>query len=90
MTANGGFEVAFFGEYLEIERPHRLVRTEVFEVLPDVEAVSTTTFDETNGVTTLRIWAAIRARTSVMLPSPRGWRVASKPRLMSWKSSFGR
>ncbi len=55
MTANGGFEVAFFGEYLEIERPHRLVRTEVFEVLPDVEAVSTTTFDETNGVTTLRI-----------------------------------
>ena len=55
MTANGGFEVAFSGEYLEIDRPHRLMRTEVFELIPDAEAVSTTTFDEANGVTTLRI-----------------------------------
>jgi uncharacterized protein YndB with AHSA1/START domain len=55
MTANGGFEVAFSGEYLEIDRPRRLVRTEVFELIPDAEAVSTTTFDEANGVTTLRI-----------------------------------
>jgi len=55
MTANGGFEVAFSGQYLEIDRPHRLVRTEVFELIPDAEAVSTTTFDEANGVTTLRI-----------------------------------
>ncbi len=57
MTANGGFEVAFSGEYLEIDRPHRLVRTEVFELIPDAEAVSTTTFDESNGVTTLAILA---------------------------------
>ena len=57
MTANGGFEVAFSGEYLEIDRPHRLVRTEVFELIPDAEAVSTTTFDESNGVTTLTILA---------------------------------
>ena len=55
MIANGGFEVAFSGEYLEIDRPHRLVRTEVFELIPDAEAVSTTTFDEADGVTTLRI-----------------------------------
>jgi uncharacterized protein YndB with AHSA1/START domain len=55
MTANSGFEVAFSGEYLEIDRPHRLVRTEVFELIPDAEAVSTTTFDESNGVTTLKI-----------------------------------
>jgi uncharacterized protein YndB with AHSA1/START domain len=55
MTANGGFEVAFSGEYREIDRPHRLVRTEVFELIPDTEAVSTTTFDETDGVTTMRI-----------------------------------
>ena len=27
MIANGGFEVAFRGEYREIDRPHRLVRT---------------------------------------------------------------
>jgi uncharacterized protein YndB with AHSA1/START domain len=55
MTANGGFEVAFNGEYLEINRPHRIVRAEVFEPIPDAEAVSTITFDEVNGVTKLRI-----------------------------------
>ena len=55
MTANGGFTVAFSGEYLEIDPPHRFVRTEVFEMVPDAEAISTTTFDESNGVTTLRI-----------------------------------
>jgi uncharacterized protein YndB with AHSA1/START domain len=41
MTANGGFEVAFSGEYREIDRPRRLVRTEVF--------------DESDGVTTMKI-----------------------------------
>jgi len=55
MTANGGFEVAFSGEYREIDRPRRIVRTEVFEMFPDAEALSTITFDESNGVTTLRI-----------------------------------
>ncbi|MGD0880985.1 MAG: SRPBCC family protein [Acidimicrobiales bacterium] len=55
MIANGGFEVAFSGEYLEIDRPHRIVRTELFELVPDAESVSTTTFEEADGVTTLRI-----------------------------------
>lgn len=55
MTANGGFEVAFSGKYLEIDRPHRIVRTEVFEMVPDAESVSATTFNETDGVTTLAI-----------------------------------
>jgi len=55
MIANGGFEVAFSGEYREIDRPHRIVRTEVFEMFPDAEALSTVTFDESDGVTTLRI-----------------------------------
>ncbi len=55
MTANGGFEVAFSGVYREIERSHRLVRTEVFEMSPDAEALSTVTFDESDGVTTLKI-----------------------------------
>jgi uncharacterized protein YndB with AHSA1/START domain len=57
MTANGGFEVAFSGEYREIDRPHLLVRTEVFELFPDAEAVGTLTFEEAKGVTTLRILA---------------------------------
>ncbi len=55
MVANGGFEVAFSGEYREIDRPHLVVRTEVFELVPDAEGLSTTTFEEVDGVTTLRI-----------------------------------
>jgi uncharacterized protein YndB with AHSA1/START domain len=57
MTAHGGFEVAFSGVYREIDRPHRLVKTEVFELVPDAEAVSTTTLDESDGVTTMKILA---------------------------------
>jgi uncharacterized protein YndB with AHSA1/START domain len=57
MTAHGGFEVAFSGVYREIDRPHRLVKTEVFELVPDAEAVSTTTFEESDGVTTMKILA---------------------------------
>jgi uncharacterized protein YndB with AHSA1/START domain len=55
ITANGGFEVAFSGIFRVIERPHRIVRTEIFEMFPDAEALSTVTFDESNGVTTLKI-----------------------------------
>ncbi len=62
MTANGGFEVAFNGEYREIDRPRRLVRTEVFELVPDAEATSTTTFEETDGVTTMTILARYPSR----------------------------
>jgi uncharacterized protein YndB with AHSA1/START domain len=35
MVANGGFEVAFHGEYREVVPAERLVNTEVFEGLPD-------------------------------------------------------
>ncbi len=62
MTANGGFAVAFSGEFLEIDPPHRFVRTEVFEMVPDAEAINTTTFDETNGVTTLKILGRYRSQ----------------------------
>jgi len=55
MVANGGFEVAFRGEYREIDRPRRLVRTEIFEMFPESEALSTVTLEESDGVTTLRI-----------------------------------
>lgn len=55
MTANGGFEVAFHGQYREIVPDERIVSTEVFEGAPDAAAVSTATFAEQDGRTTLTI-----------------------------------
>ena len=51
MTARGGFEVAFHGEYLEIVPDERLVTTDVFEGMPGAEAVTTTVFTEEAGRT---------------------------------------
>src|ERR1700682_2710405 len=39
MTANGGFEVAFHGEYRDVVPNERVVSTEIFEAMPDIEAV---------------------------------------------------
>jgi uncharacterized protein YndB with AHSA1/START domain len=55
MVANGGFEVAFHGEYREIVPDERIVATEVFEGMPDAEALTTNTFTEEDGRTTLTI-----------------------------------
>jgi len=55
MTANAGFEVAFHGEYQEIVPAERIVWTEVFEGMPDAEAVATITFAETDGRTKVRM-----------------------------------
>ena len=53
MEAEGGFEVAFHGEYREIDPDERIVNTEVYEGMPDGEALNTTTFAEADGRTTL-------------------------------------
>lgn len=55
MVAEGGFEVAFHGEYREIVPDDRLVYTEVYEAMPEGEAVNTLTFTEAAGRTTLTI-----------------------------------
>ena len=61
MVADGGFEVAFHGEYREIVPNERIVSTEVYEMpgadpLPAAdEPVNTATFSETDGRTTLTI-----------------------------------
>ena len=55
MTAHGGFEVAFHGEFREIVENERLVNTEVFEGMPDAEALNVVTFAETDGRTTLEL-----------------------------------
>lgn len=54
MTANGGHEVAFHGEYSEVVPTDRLVTTEVFESMPDEGSVCETTFTDVDGRTRLR------------------------------------
>jgi uncharacterized protein YndB with AHSA1/START domain len=54
MTANGGFEVGFHGEYREIVPTERLVSTEAFEGMPDPDAhaaLCTVTLTEKDGRT---------------------------------------
>jgi len=58
MQADGGFEVAFHGEFTEVVPPERLVHTEVFEGMPDGDAAATLNtyaFAEEDGTTTLTL-----------------------------------
>jgi uncharacterized protein YndB with AHSA1/START domain len=55
MTANAGFEVAFHGEYREIVPAERMAWTEVFEGVPDAEALAAVTFTEAAGLTTVQM-----------------------------------
>jgi uncharacterized protein YndB with AHSA1/START domain len=55
LRANGGFDVAFHGIYKEIVPEQRIVSTEVFEGMPEAEALNTTSFEEVGGCTTLSI-----------------------------------
>ena len=48
-------EVGFHGEYREIDGPHRLVSTEVYEGFPDAEALNTLALEERDGVTTMTV-----------------------------------
>ena len=50
-----GHEVAFRGEYRELVENERIVSTELYEAMPDEEALSTITFTEEAGLTTLTI-----------------------------------
>lgn len=53
MVVEGELEVGFHGEYRKITPNEQIVSTEVFEAMPDGEALVTTTLTETNGRTTL-------------------------------------
>jgi uncharacterized protein YndB with AHSA1/START domain len=58
MEANGGVEVAFHGEFLEVVPNERLVTTEIFEGAPETDApppLCTYTFTERGGMTTLTL-----------------------------------
>ena len=49
--APDGQEYGFTGTYLELDPPHRMVCTSVFEMMPGNEAIETLTFEETEGGT---------------------------------------
>ena len=55
LVTNGDepFEVAFHGEYSEVEPTDRLVTTEIYEGAPDSVSIVTSTFTEVDGRTTL-------------------------------------
>ena len=53
MVTDDGFEAAFHGEYREIVPSERIVATEVYEGMPEAEALNTVTFAEADGRTTL-------------------------------------
>jgi uncharacterized protein YndB with AHSA1/START domain len=53
LRAANGQEAGFSGEFREIVRPERIVRTFVFDPYPDAEAVETLKLDERNGQTTI-------------------------------------
>jgi uncharacterized protein YndB with AHSA1/START domain len=50
-----GMEAGFHGEYREIVPDERIVSTEVYEGMPEGEALNTVTFAETDGRTTLTV-----------------------------------
>ncbi|HEY8676390.1 MAG TPA: SRPBCC family protein [Candidatus Dormibacteraeota bacterium] len=63
MTANGGFEVAFHGEYREIVPNELIVCTEIFEGMPEGEgAMCTYTFTEKEGRTTVTLLTQLASK----------------------------
>jgi uncharacterized protein YndB with AHSA1/START domain len=65
MVADGGFEVAFHGEYREIVPDQRIVNTQVYELpgAADAEgALNTVTFTEVDGRTTLTLLVQVPTR----------------------------
>lgn len=61
-------EIAFSGEYLELERPSRIVNTWLFEPMPGTDTVETATLEEEDGETILTVRAAFQRPEHL-----RGW-----------------
>ena len=55
VVTEDGFEAAFRGEYREIVPNERIVSTEVYEGMPESEALNTVRFTEKDGRTTLTV-----------------------------------
>jgi uncharacterized protein YndB with AHSA1/START domain len=66
MVADGGFEVAFRGEFREIVPDERLVNTEIFEGIPDADdhaGLVTVTLTEKDGRTFMDMLSEYRDKT---------------------------
>jgi uncharacterized protein YndB with AHSA1/START domain len=66
MVADGGFEVAFRGEFREIVPDERLVNTEIFEGIPDADdhaGLVTVTLTEKDGRTFMDMLCEYRDKT---------------------------
>jgi uncharacterized protein YndB with AHSA1/START domain len=55
MVTEDDVEVAFHGEFREVVPDERIVSTEVYEAVPDGEALNTLTLTEADGRTTLTV-----------------------------------
>jgi uncharacterized protein YndB with AHSA1/START domain len=64
LAANEGFEVAFNGVFREIVPNERLVNTEVYEAMPENEALVTVTFEEADGRTTMTMLTEMPSKES--------------------------
>ena len=62
VAGDGERDVAFRGVYQEIDRPRRLVSTEVYEPYPESESVNTLTLEESHGVTTVTILLSYQSK----------------------------
>jgi uncharacterized protein YndB with AHSA1/START domain len=51
MRSTDGTDVGFYGEYLEIVEPKRIVNTEIYDPFPDAPATCTVTLEEKDGKT---------------------------------------
>lgn len=58
-----GGEIAFSGEFIEVDPPGRLVYTEVFEAVPGATSTVATTLDEQDGRTMLTVLAGYPAKS---------------------------
>jgi uncharacterized protein YndB with AHSA1/START domain len=63
MVADGGFEVAFHGEYREIVPNERIVTTQVYEAFPEGDpALNVVTFTEVDGRTLLSLLVQLTSK----------------------------
>lgn len=62
LIANEGTEVAFHGVFREIVANERIVNTEVYEAMPDGEALVTVTFAEEEGRTRMEMLTEMESK----------------------------